>query len=221
MFHFIKRNGGPNRQHNRSPFVVWICRTLFFSFSFPVFISVLLYALHFRFFCFVSSWLFLGGWWWMNSMPYTQKEGRCLWCGKMEDGGGAEEERQEEDEAQEGNKNGTWVYLSLSCNEQHSLSLFLYLSTQMCHSFVFSMKTKRESFFLLSSLFVSPSSSSLHHLHFFFPSLSQLLRSLLIIHSSSFSLSSLFHLSIQVTNSTIESHFLSLFSAVVLARSHT
>ena len=49
----------------------------------------------------------------MNSMPYTQKEWRCLWCERMEDDGGAEEERQEEDEAKEGNKNGTWVYLSL------------------------------------------------------------------------------------------------------------
>ena len=103
----------------------------------------------------------------MNSMPYTQKEGRCLWCGKMEDGDGAEEERQEEDEAKEGNKNGTWVYLSLSCNEQHSLSLFLCLSNQMCYSFVFSMKTKCESFPSFLAL-LSPSLSSHHHLHFFF-----------------------------------------------------
>ena len=58
--------------------------------------------------------------------------------------------------------------ISLSCNEQHSLSLFLCLSKQMCHFLVFSMKTKRGSFFLLSSLFLSPSLSSLHHLHFLF-----------------------------------------------------
>jgi hypothetical protein len=53
-----------------------------------------------------------------ESMPYTQKEGVVF---GEDDGWGVKED----EEAKEGNKNGTWglFFLSLSCNEQLSLSL--------------------------------------------------------------------------------------------------
>jgi hypothetical protein len=117
MFHFIKRNGD-HRRHNTVSLVVWICRTLFFFFFPYVSLRYCICLLFSLLSCFSPPLALLRGLMMNESMPYTQKEGVVF---GEDDGWGVKED----EEAKEGNKNGTWglFFLSLSCNEQLSLSL--------------------------------------------------------------------------------------------------
>lgn len=72
---FHKAEWGPHRRHNTVSLVVWICRTLFFSFL-SICVFTLLHLSFFRFCLWFSLlWLFSGGLMMNESMPYTQKEG--------------------------------------------------------------------------------------------------------------------------------------------------